>query len=358
MRTELCLRSFNNYDYRKLRRKKIELEYYNDYLGRNVDYKVCDFYWACSRKSYLPCGQTYDVYSYDSIVNAIKANARLIELDIYSDELSNPVVRAEYMMPIFGKPLNFEHCIKLIAQYGWIDGSNYPMILFLGIHTNNRLTFQKIAEIIKKHLGSRLLNKKYSFAGRNGEFPLGQIPLKDLMGNVAIVVDKYPLIGVLNELVNAEVTKDQQFITIVEYTSETKRYGGIVSTNANIGELINYNKFNITMVDSNGIINPINDDNILRALLTQNLRDPKSDLYNADPDDCWKYGCQWVMMNYQLYDDNMRKYMEKFRDGGIVLKPAELRFIEKPKPKVKKQNVKAYYRPNVVEQKGWYKFNI
>ena len=358
MRKNLCLQSFQNYKNKPIYKNDFSTTYFNSFFNKTMNYLVCDYFWACSRKSYLPCGETYDVYSYNAIVECLKAGARLIQLDIYNDEISNPVVRNKHPMPIYGKPLDFEQCIKLIQTYGWIDCPNYPLILFLSINTNNKTTFNKIAKIFKTYFQNRFLNKKYSFAGRNGEFPFGQIPISDLLGKIAIIVDKYPLLGVLNELINAEVTKDQQFITIQKYTPSTAQYGGLVSTNTDITTLINYNKFNITGIESDGITRPVKESHFLRAMVTENVRNPKSDIFNADPIDCWKFGCQWVMMNYQLWDKNMEIYIDKFKNAGLVLKPEELRYIPKPPPPINKQNTRAFYKPRNNEQKGWYNFNL
>lgn len=356
MRTKLCLASFNNY--KNIKFNTFPTTYTNKYYGKIMDLKVCDFFWACSRKSYLPCGEIYDVYSYDSIINCLKAGARLINLDIYSDEKGNPIVRDKYPMPRYGKPLNLELCLKLIERFSWISNQNYPLILFLGIHTNNRLTLFRLTQSLKNIFHNRFLNKKYGFSGRNGAYPISQTPIKDLMGKVTIIVDKYPLIGILNELVNGEITKNQQFITSHLYTKSIEQFGGLISKKTDIGDMVNYNKFNITLIESSGITSPPGDDNYLRVMFTPNVRNPKEDIYNAPPHDCWKYGCQWVLMNYQLYDENMKKYIDKFQNGGLILKPDNLRYIPKPPVKIVKQNPKLFFEPKTISKPGWYNVNV
>jgi hypothetical protein len=178
-----------------------------------------------------------------------------------------------------------------------------------------------------------------------------------LCGNIAIVVDKYPLIGVLNELVNGEITKDQEFIMVQDYTKSVAQFGGLISKNSDVMKVVNYNKFNITVIDSNDGAQPL-EKNPINMVLAPNLRNPKADIFNAEPVDCWKFGCQWVMMNYQLYDDNMKKYFEYFKNGGLVLKPAEIRYIPKPPPKIDPQSKQASYAKRSFEQKGWFSFNM
>ena len=43
-------------------------------------------------------------------------------------------------------------------------------------------------------------------------------------------------------------------------------------------------------------------------------------------------------MNYQYYDDNMKKYLEFFKDSSLKVKPEELRDIQKEPVKVKKDD--------------------
>jgi hypothetical protein len=89
------MKTFQNYKNNKY--ENIPINYYNKYLDKFVDLLVCDFFWASSRKSYLPCGQTCDICSYDSIKECLLAGARVIQLDIYSDENGlNPIVRDKY----------------------------------------------------------------------------------------------------------------------------------------------------------------------------------------------------------------------------------------------------------------------
>ncbi len=345
MRKSVCLRAFKNYNVKK---EPIVTKYFNKYYQKDLDLKICDFYWACSRKSYLPCGQTYDIFSYDVIIDCLKAGARFINLDIYSDEKNDPspIVRNKTMMAVYGKPLDFEKCLKIIDRYAWIDAPDYPLILYLTINTNDRLIYVKMAAILKRVFNGKFINKKYSFNGRNNLYPFGQIPIKETLGYLAILTDKYPTAGVLDEYINGVITEQQQFIKPHIYSKVDENYGGIVVKNSDTGSMIDFNKTNITMVYSEG------EDSIA------NIHNPKSDLYNPPPLDCWKYGCQLVLMNYQLYDKNMKTYVDKFKERGVVLKPENLRFIPKPKPKIKTQNKNAYYQSRTITQPGWYSVNV
>jgi len=68
---------------------------------------------------------------------------------------------------------------------------------------------------------------------------------------------------------------------------------------------LEYNKSNLTIL--------IPDDNIVNN-------------YNYDPNLGWDLGCQFVTMNYQTYDDAMKKYVNKFKHRSIISKPSNLKF--------------------------------
>ena len=360
MRTELCLNVFKNY--KRIKKNKIPIVYYNKYFDKKLDLKVCDFYWASSRKSYLPCGQTCDICSYDAIRLCLLSGARLIDIDIYSDESGTmPIIRSRVPMPEFMSGLktylDLEKCLYIIKKYAWIDESTYPLILYLNIQTNNRMVLYNLTQILNKVFKGRFLNKRYSFSGRNGQYPFGQIFIKELFGNVAIITNKYPIMGILDEYINGTVGQNQKFISQIDYVPSMSEYGGIISRNNNVGDMINNNKFNVTIINSESE-NQSKIDHSSECLFVQNFRNPKIDLYNADPEDCWKLGNQFVLMNYQLYDDNMKKYVEKFKESSLVLKPESLRYIAKPKELLVDQNKKASYIPRIISQTGWYNYKI
>jgi len=360
MRTNLCLKTYDNY--KNLKFGKIPTTYYNKYYKKNMDLKICDFYWASSRKSYLPCGETCDVYSYNAIKYNLLSGARLINLDIYADDDGEmPIVREKTPMPNIMSglltELDVEKCFQTIKKYAWIISPTYPLILYLNIHTNNKNVLHKLAKLLHKVFHQHFFNKKYSFDGRNGLHPLGQIPIKELFGNIAIITDVYPTVGTLDEFINGFISEDNKFISEIKYTDSTEAYGGILSKKSDINEIINNNKFNLTLINSVKDGKP-NITHNGECMLNINFRNPKIDLYNSNPEDTWKYGASFVMMNYQFFDDNMKKYLEKFKDSSLVLKPEELRYIPQPPKPIIKQNEEASYAPRKLEKKGWYSFNI
>lgn len=341
MREKICLNSFN--DYSSIPKGEIVQTYFNNYLKKNVDLTICDFYWLSSRKTYLPCGEKFDIYSYQSIIQCLLKGARLLNFDIYNNELNIPIIKDVNPMPLYGNPLDFEKAMKIVNFFAWIDNSNYPLILLLNFHTNNNITFNITAKILFNIFKNRFLDKKYAYNSQNANFPL--IPIKDCLGKVIIISNKYPLNNNLNEFINGSNIKT------IRYDRSVSQYGGI-----NDKDLLEYNMKNITIIDT-GEYHQELENNIFQALFNQNLRNPKSDIFNPDTTKLFELGCQIILMNFQLPDDNFRKYLEKF-NNPLMLKPENLRYIEKPQPKIKQQDKDLSFKPQTIEQKGWFKLNM
>ena len=113
-------------------------QYFNQYYQKNMPLKVADFYWSASRKSYQPVGESHDIPSYRAIQKVLESGARVINLDIYSQQesvLDNnaiPVVRNKTIMS--GQdPLDFKKCLQVILQNAWRKNAEYPLILYLEI---------------------------------------------------------------------------------------------------------------------------------------------------------------------------------------------------------------------------------
>ncbi len=345
-------------------RESIPTTYYNPYYKKNMGLNICDFYWASSRKSYLPAGQSYDLTSYVTIQKVLRAGARIINLDIYAntddkwDIKAIPVVRANTKMPLKGSSLDFKKCLEIIRDNAWIDNKDYPLILYLEIHFNESTTDSnnpymdknvflslKIAQGLYDTMKTRLLDKKYGFNCRNNLYPFGQIPIEDCLGKVIIVTNVFPTHGVLDELINSSAAPNQQVLSIIEYDSNYQQYGGISGKHIETTDLIDHNKQNLTLVNNPG------------TLSFENIYDPKSDLYNPPISDTNEFGCQFTLMNYQLFDDNMKTYLTFFKNSSFVLKPDKLRYIPKPPPPLKKQDKPNEYAMRNVKTTGWYSLN-
>ena len=159
---------------------------------------------------------------------------------------------------------------------------------------------------------------------------------------MAIVTNVYPTVAILDEITHGVTNADQQFINLIPYSEVNKQYGGLRSTQSDKQSLIQHNYKYLSIVD------PVSQLNIF------NFLEPKDDIYNIPASDPWSFGCQMVLMNFQLYDQHMQDYIKKFKKTALVLKPDELRYIAKPPPKVKKQEKPMFFGPRKLEQPGWF----
>ena len=65
-RTERCLKPYN--DSKKLIKfKKIKKTYYNIFFKKELYYRIKDYYVLSSYKSYMPCGHTNDIVSFNAL---------------------------------------------------------------------------------------------------------------------------------------------------------------------------------------------------------------------------------------------------------------------------------------------------
>ena len=328
------------------------LTYTNPFYEREMDLTVADFYWASSRKSYIPCGLRYDKVSLSALQQVIEKGARVIELDIYAEEATafdpNPklVVRNDTIFPD-ATPLNLEDCFQVISTTAWSKNQNYPLMLIMNLHLgNNEACYRILRESIIGFFSNNLLDKKYGYCGRYNMFPLGKIPIKDTLGRVGIITNKYPVHDSVDELINATVEENNDFVQSVKYTTKNVQYGGLIATFTDTNSLINHNKENIMSVENDGNVNIVN------------IYKPKDDVHNIPFRDPYKYGVQWVKMYYNKYDQEMQDYIQFFKQSSLILKPDNLRYIPQPPKPLYDQNKRLSYKPRSLSIPGWYNQQI
>lgn len=344
-RAKKCLKVYDDSDY-NVNFGNITMKFNNPfYENQEMYHFLRDYYIASSYKSYLACGHTSDMNSYNAIARVIEKGARLIHLDIYMDKFKTahdtnavPVVsNGKNFKPTYFRtsaPLNLKKCFKVIEQTAW-DNNNYPLFLFLDLHIhNNKMVQRRIANTLLDVFSNRLIDKRYGFQRHN----LGSITINNILNRIVILTSSKPTDGALNELVNGTLDGDDR-IRNMRITEETERYGGVKSVNVNNDEVIMHNRYNLQRVyleteeDSDNITNPKVD--VINPTFTDRQEVPFADARDL--------GIQFICMNYQKLDDNMRNYVKFFSDCSFVVKPVALRFIpSKPLP-VFAKNPLLYY---------------
>jgi hypothetical protein len=315
----------------------VPIKYWNTNLSSYVDLILADFYWPSSYKTYIPSGINKSKPTYEAIKQAFtKFNVRSVYLDVYSnsstvgDTGAIPIVRSDSLYYNF-EPLDFFKCLQIIKRYGWYDEdkSAMPIILYLNLQFSaDSIMYEKIYYAIMKVFYAHIIDKKYSFAGRGGIFPVGKIKMKDAIGKLIVVSNVYPTRTKLDEIINGyAMSGSVSYCYISTNTDDQKDYGGLTVTSSS-DDLIDNHKTNIEFMYSDNL-----DD-------TSTVSNSKVDLANPDFSDCKSYGVQFVMMSLFLPDTYFYDWYKYFKDNDfkMVLKPTSLRYIATRSNTVTQQN--------------------
>lgn len=268
-------------------------------------YRLCDYYMASSSYSVFPGAEIFDYVSDQILPMVIKAGARLVELDIYSDAQNKPVVGLKNQKLGTDYAYNtvpFEACCVSIANNAFnsisCPVSSDPFVLSLVFHTDKTTTINACAEILKTTARQYLLDESYGYQRKN----LAVEPVCNLQRKI-VIVSGGPMKGTsMEELVN--LSWSTSHCRRMTYTQASQPHDP--------NEIIDYNRSHITMV----------------------VPDVGEDLKNSNPQILFTYGCQWIMMNYGSIDSMMELYVSEFQENSLVLKPDGLRPL---KPKKYKQ---------------------
>jgi len=265
------------------------------------DTRLCDYYIASSSYSVFPSSYVYDYISDGILPLVIKAGARLVELDIYSDTDGKPVVGLKnetYGYDYAKNSVSFESCCVSIANTAFnkveTKTASDPFVLSLMFHTTKTNTIEACSEILKQTLARFFLPPQYAYEGQ-GKLNLAVEPICNLAGKLVIVSGpEIKSIPSMHELVN--LSWGSSNLRRLSFMNASQPYDH--------EELINSNRRAITMV----------------------IPDPDPDLKNSNPTVLFGYGCQWIMMNYGSLDAMMEIYVGKFQQGSVLAKPAYLRY--------------------------------
>jgi len=235
----------------------------------------------------------------------IRAGARLVELDIYSDDAGKPVVGLKNQRlgtDYAYNTVSFDACCVSIANSAFnsisCPVSSDPFVLSLVFHTDRTEVINACAEILKTTCRQYMLDETYAYQRKN----LAVEPVCNLQRKL-VIVSGGPMKGTLmEELVN--LSWSTSHLRRMTYTQASQPHDP--------NEIIDYNRSHITMV----------------------VPDIGSDLVNSNPQILLTYGCQWIMMNYGSVDSMMELYVSEFQENSLVLKPDGLRPL---KPKKYKQ---------------------
>lgn len=319
----------------------IPISFFNKTNNSYQDLILADFYYPGSYYSYLSTTPLNGIPNLEALkISLSDFKCRIIHLDIFSDKNdnynpdANPVVRCEKMSE-GAKHLNLLDCFGMIKKWGFIKENpndlNYPLFLYLKLHfKDNESLFIKINQLILKVFSAYLVDKKYSFAGRNGKFPISKAAIKDCLGKIIIISDTYPTKSALDENINGSSNDLNYDINIRQYKESYVNYPEIgLSQDFNKNELVNSSKLYLNFFYSEP------------NEAHKNNNQEKAGLYNPNFQDCAQYGIQSTLMYVFVPDENLnlwRKYFKNKNNYNPVLKDELLRMTDSKKLIVEKQN--------------------
>ncbi len=346
--------------------------YLNEYYNQKKYYGLRDFFYASSYKSYLPCGYTDDVVSYNAIRSVILNGARAIHLDIFHSGISQYLENSKVIVgnivdgkltyfketkdqkPIENKHyLIFENCLKIVYDLAWTK-VNTPFFIYLNMEFLPDQNFEnKMFNIIRKIMAEKFLDKYYGFQRVN----LGNVPIGKALNKVILMTNRKPLDPMLNEIINGVMAPTESNVILHTITNNTLQYGGIKTVAVSKEILLNQTKYNLVAVIKKNDTNP------------ENEKIMKIDTKNYDTSYNFEIGISMTFMNWQNYEapkeepaksttpapatpakkdvpknDFMYDYLVRFKNGGMILKPNNLIYIPRPPPPVSKPNPKLNYK--------------
>jgi hypothetical protein len=323
-------------------------------IEADKQYKLCDYYIASSAMTPCVGNQHYDYISTDIIIEVLQSGARFIQIPICEKEASPtpiPVIAtAEYGQRIITSlnTLDIRTTFKAIRNNAFVINNkktNYPLVIHLILNTTNTFTLNNCADVIKEIFNDILIlpSNKYN------EMPIFLEKLCNLLGKIIIFatpeykntkLDNFviPIFDMFqsyhySELSNVVMPHD------ISYKSEyNKKLSGREQTRSAELFKLHYPDINYIINHKNTIGSSIiNDKNILDNLtsfnkvgMTQVNPHKQGDIISANyyPKEAIYLGCQFICMNYQINDDNMKLYLDIFKKNSFILKPSSMRFTE------------------------------
>jgi hypothetical protein len=308
----------------------IPVEFYNKNNKQYNDLILADFYYPGSYYTYLsdsPLNGTPDLKAIELALSKFKV--RIIHLDIFSDKNDEydpsaiPIVRCKNMAQ-GAKPLSLDDIFTLINKWAWITEEpntlSYPFFLYLNFNFNadNESLNIKIYDLLIKYFSKYLVDKKYSFLGRNSSFNISMASIKECLGKIIIITSVYPTKTVLDELINASSNNLNTHFTLNVYKENYVTYDKVgISQDNDKTSLVSNSLTNFNIYYSDPNTNYKNNSQV------------KSGLYNPSFQDCAQYGIQATLMYLYVPDNNLNKWITFFKNKNNldpVLKDESLRY--------------------------------
>ena len=320
-------------------------------------FKLCDYYISSSFMTPCVGNQHYDYISDDMIIEVLHSGARYIQIPICEADVTLqalPVIgTAVYGQRVITSlnTLDIRTTFKLIHANAFKvnnNNVNYPLIIHLVLNTNNAYTLDSLADIIKEIFSDILID-----AAKYKTYPIYLEKLCNLLGKIIIIatpeyigtslepfivpttnlfeIYHFSELGQLNmsddaiyhNEYNQKLSSKQQNESNKKFNSKYPSLDYIIKNISTIGQ---------TIINDSDILNNLTCFNKvgMSVIKPQNPEDVISK--NYDFAESVYYGCQFVAMNFQINDTNMKNYIAMFSDSSFRLKPSSMRFTETEEP--------------------------
>jgi hypothetical protein len=294
------------------------------------DYYIKSAYNCCSGGNYKN-----DFVDTCNLKSLLKQGVRGLDFEIFSMN-DGPVVATSTSDSYYVKEtfnfINFVDVMNILRDYAFststAPNSGDPIIIHLRIKSTNQAMYQNFAKLLENY-DSILLSKDYDSENNGKNF--GNVPIKNLVGKVVIIVDRS----------NISFLECPEFYRFVNMTSNSVFMRALhyydIKYTPDMNELIEFNKQNMTIGMPDKGSNPENPSSLVMR----------------------EMGCQLLAMRYQKIDVNVEENDVFFDEKGyaFVLKPENLRYIPVTIPLPPPQNPELSYATKTV-QSDFYSFNI
>ena len=268
--------------------------------------------------------------------NVIKDGVRGLDFEIYSVD-NQPVVGTstldKYTVKEVYNRVYFKDAMGVIINYAFSRGScpnpDDPIVIHFRFMSKNREMYENMAAILQEHASKLLPGQTYGNENYYRNF--GEVPLLRLKGKIIIAVcnENRFYRDVPNFFKFVNISTGAMFMRYL--TNEKMR------NVPSLAELIKYNKKNMTIV----------------------VPDRQDGAPNPGSVASRKMGIQMTALQYQKDDTSLQEMRQFFNraNTAFVLKPEELRYVQRYIPPPKKQDPKLSFATRNNHAQGM-KFNI
>ena len=347
--------AIDNMNYKKITHKPLLQCYQQDV---KYQFKLCDYYISSSFMTPCVGNQHYDYVSNEMIAEVIQSGARYIQIPICEADVGMnalPVVGTAF----YGEPLITSHnTLEISSVFKTILGNaftlnnktvNYPLIIHLILNTTKKFTLNVVAQTIKEVFNNNILVDVSKYQ----TYPIFLEKLCNLLGKIIIIatpgysgtnLESY--IVPSSNLFNMYLFSDLNNINLPNHTLHKTSYNNKLSSKKQkksahifktkyptIDHIVKHaHSIGNTILNDKEILNNLTSFNKVGISVVKPMNTTDIISVNYDQTEAIYLGCQWIAMNFQVNDINMKKYLDVFKDSSFRLKPSSLRFSETEEP--------------------------